>query len=143
MTVWTEKSFEEAYFDRKEKERSQLLGDPPFMPPEAGRASEKSNVSFIQYTASQIFSLAAFPNPAKQPLQTKDHNIPTPVPPLPHDQARDYFFFKPSFDIIIRIFFFSPPFWDSLVFQKEHLYSWPYIPRAACKLCLTAHARKQ
>ena len=112
-------SREEAYFDSKEKERSQLLGDPPFMPPGAGRVSEKNTVSFIQYTASQILSLAALPNPAKQPLQTKDHNIPTLVHLLSHDQARDYFFFKPSFDIIIRIF---SPLSGILLYSKRNIY---------------------
>ena len=96
--------------------------------------SEKSDVSFIQYTASQILSLAAFPNLPhplpKQPLQTKDHNIPTLVHLLSCDQARDYFFFKPSFDIIIRIIFFFFFFLSGILLYSErniyipgHIYS--------------------
>lgn len=84
--------------------------------------SEKTDVSFIQYTASQILSLAAFPNTPKQPLQTKDHNIPTLVHPLSRDQARDYFFFKPSFDIIIRIIFFFFFLSGILLYSERNIY---------------------
>lgn len=71
MIVCMEQSREEAYFDSKEKERSQLLGDPPFMPPGAGRVSER--VMFPSFSTQYLrFSLWLLsPTPPNNPFKRK------------------------------------------------------------------------
>lgn len=66
-----EQSREEAYFNSKEKERSQLLGDPPFMPPGAGRVSER--VMFPSFSTQYLrFSLWLLsPTPPNNPFKRK------------------------------------------------------------------------
>lgn len=121
-------------------EWSHLFGNPGFIPQEARRFREKTCTLFSTHHL-RIPLEQPFPKPPEHSFQTKGHNTTNTCAysAKSHDLADSAASLSLHLISMLGFFFFG---WGSLVFQEEHLYSWPYIPKATCKLHLTAHARK-